>query len=140
VTGAANSQVDVELFVAFLPGTYDEGAAFIGDDTVSINSGGQGTFLHTFDRDIIFRAQGLNPPGPFPISIGHSNRLVATATALTGSRGTSEFSALSNPTLTGDYNLDGSVDTVDWVIWRDNQNATNALYTQGDGNFDGTVN
>ncbi len=42
-------------------------------------------------------------------------------------------------TVTGDFNLDGSVDASDYVVWRNSQGATGALYTQGDSDLDGDV-
>ncbi len=102
---------------------------------LQLNSSGQGSVLASFDRDQVF--QGLIfPGGPFPFTIDTEDRLVATTTS---GAGTTEFSALSYPTLPGDYNLNGSVDASDYIIWRKNDGKTNALYTQGDGNFDGVV-
>lgn len=42
-------------------------------------------------------------------------------------------------TVAGDFNLDGAVDTADYVIWRDSEGSTGALYTQGDADLDGDV-
>jgi hypothetical protein len=136
-TGTANTQVKLEFFVTF-PTASDQGAIFCADTLVALNSSGQGAALISFGRDEVFQAAYVLP-NPLSFTIDHEDRIVATADQTTGAPGTSEFSVPSNPTLTGDYNLDGSVDNVDYIIWRDNQNATNALYTQGDGDFDGTV-
>jgi hypothetical protein len=42
--------------------------------------------------------------------------------------------------LKGDYNLNGTVDAADYVIWRDHQGMTNAKVTDGDGDGNGIVN
>jgi hypothetical protein len=39
----------------------------------------------------------------------------------------------------GDFNLDGHVDAADYVVWRRNEGATNALYIEGDADLDGDV-
>jgi hypothetical protein len=93
----------------------------------------------SFDRNEVFLGQFLFE-NPLPFTIDEEDRIVATADQTSGAASTSEFSDRANPTITGDYNLDGHVDAADYVIWRDNENVTNAIYTQGDGNFDGTVN
>jgi hypothetical protein len=138
VSGNANIQLRVEVFTGYIP--LDQGAVFCDDETVTLNSSGQGTVLFSFDRNEVFQARAVSA-NPVPFTIDHQDRLVATSTTA-GSFGsnTSEFSAISFPTLPGDYNLDGNVDAADNVIWRNNEGATNAVYTQGDGNFDRTVN
>jgi hypothetical protein len=138
VSGNANTQLRVEVFVAFQPS--DQGSVFCDDENVMLNSSGQGTVLFSFNRNEIFQARAVSP-NPISFTIDHEDQLVATST-IAGSFGanTSEFSSLSSPTLPGDYNLNGSVDAADSVIWRNNEGATNAVYTQGDANFDGTVN
>jgi hypothetical protein len=141
ISTAANQTVEVEFFVAYDDGTIvtEEGAVFCDDTSVQANSSGQGSVLFSFGRNVVFQAEAISP-SPIAFEIDHEDRLVATATQTSDDAGTSEFSAASHPTLTGDYNLDGNVDTIDYVIWRNNEGATNAVYTQGDGNFDGTVN
>lgn len=42
--------------------------------------------------------------------------------------------------IPGDYNLDGQVDANDYVVWRNTQGQTVALFDGADGNGDGTVN
>jgi glycosidase len=43
-------------------------------------------------------------------------------------------------TAAGDFNLDGQVDTADYVVWRNSGSiASGAQYTQGDADFDGDV-
>ena len=42
-------------------------------------------------------------------------------------------------TVAGDFNLDGTVDAADYVVWRNSHGATGALYTQGDADLDGDV-
>lgn len=44
------------------------------------------------------------------------------------------------PALPGDYNLNGTVDTVDYAVWRKTLNGSVLAYTGADGNGDGTVN
>ena len=38
-----------------------------------------------------------------------------------------------------DFNMDGIVDTIDYVIWRNNLNLSPATFSQGDASFNGTV-
>jgi alpha-amylase len=42
-------------------------------------------------------------------------------------------------TTTGDFNVDGSVDAADYVLWRNNHGVGDARFTQGDGDLDGDV-
>jgi hypothetical protein len=42
-------------------------------------------------------------------------------------------------TVPGDFNVDGSVDAADYVVWRKSAGTTDAIYTQGDADFDGDV-
>jgi glycosidase len=42
-------------------------------------------------------------------------------------------------TIPGDFNLDGSLDAADYVVWRKGLGASGALFTQGDADFDGDV-
>jgi hypothetical protein len=136
VAGVANAQVLIEFFDAIAGDP--EGAAFIGSTIVSLDGSGNGNFLVSLDRHHTFQAAALGT-GPITFDIDNSDQLVATATDGSGMRGTSEFSAVANATLPGDFNLDGSVDTSDYTIWGDHQHLSGALYTQGDANFNGTV-
>ncbi len=43
-------------------------------------------------------------------------------------------------TMPGDFNLDGQVDSADYVAWRTGKGQNGATYAQGDANFDGVVN
>ena len=43
-------------------------------------------------------------------------------------------------TLFGDYNLNGTVDLADYVVWRKTSGTSVPAYTAGDGNGDGLVN
>jgi arylsulfatase A-like enzyme len=47
--------------------------------------------------------------------------------------------AVVAPFLTGDFNLDGQVDSADYTIWRDNVGATTAAFGLADANGDGLV-
>src|SRR5262249_11043782 len=42
-------------------------------------------------------------------------------------------------TVAGDFNLDGQVDGLDYVVWRKNLGHTGANFLQGDATFDGTI-
>jgi hypothetical protein len=42
-------------------------------------------------------------------------------------------------TVAGDFNLDGQVDGLDYVVWRKNLGRTGANFLQGDATFDGTI-
>jgi glycosidase len=42
-------------------------------------------------------------------------------------------------TVAGDFNLDGSVDSADYVVWRKNDGQSGATFAQGDATFNGTV-
>ncbi|MEX2168957.1 MAG: right-handed parallel beta-helix repeat-containing protein [Pirellulales bacterium] len=135
-SGTANSQVEIEFFVAFE--STNQGAVFTSKKSVTLNASGFASFHHTFDRDQVFEAEAISPT-PIPFTIDNADRLVATATNTNGNRGTSEFSARSFPTLPGDFDLDGDVDSGDYTIWRDHKTATNAIYTWGDADFDTVV-
>jgi hypothetical protein len=42
-------------------------------------------------------------------------------------------------TVAGDFNLDGQVDALDYVVWRKNFGHTGANFLQGDATFDGVI-
>jgi hypothetical protein len=42
-------------------------------------------------------------------------------------------------TVAGDFNLDGSVDAADYIVWRKNAGQTGATFVQGDATFNGTI-
>jgi alpha-amylase len=42
-------------------------------------------------------------------------------------------------TVAGDFNLDGQVDGLDYVVWRKNLGQTGANFLQGDATFDGAI-
>jgi hypothetical protein len=42
-------------------------------------------------------------------------------------------------TVPGDFNLDGSVDSADYVVWRKNLGQSSATFVQGDATYNGSI-
>lgn len=135
-TGPSSANLDLEFFVALETGS-DEGSAYLGsaDTTVATDGSGNASFFHKFSRSATFVGEAVQP-SPVNFTIGNSNRLTATATSST--QGTSEFAAVGEATLPGDFNLDGAVDGADLLIWQLGLGSPRE-YWQGDADFDGDV-
>lgn len=137
-TGPASASLDLEFFVAQYVSSGNEGNAYLdtADLPVTLDGSGNASFFHKFSRAAFFSGAALTSPPPQNFTIDNSHRLTATATSST--QGTSEFAAIGAPTLPGDFNLDGSVDGSDFLIWQTGLGSPRE-YWQGDADFDGDV-
>jgi hypothetical protein len=73
----------------------------------------------------LFDWTGVTPTGTFTVSSPYTWNLSNLYT-------TGEVTLAAAPSLPGDYNLDGTVDAADYVVWRKNPGG---IYTQNDYNI-----
>lgn len=138
-TTTADQAVSLEFFVPINPAPDNQGAAYLDSADLLVNVGATGTkrFYHKFSRDAVFDGLAFGLPQPLQFQIDDSDGIVATASS--SNSGTSEFSLRAQPTLPGDFNLDGYVSGSDQLIWQRGVGTINANYWQGDADFDGDV-
>lgn len=115
-TANANESLDLEFFVPINDAPDVQGATYVSaaDLTVTTNGSGSAAFYNTFSRSATFNGTALGLPQPLVFDIDHDDALVATATS--SNVGTSQFSARAEPTLPGDFDLNGAVDGADYII------------------------
>jgi hypothetical protein len=78
-------------------------------------------------------------PANHTTALGFGDNAILGYTGTYSGQPVNSNSIIVRYTYSGDANLDGSVDTVDFNILASGFNATGAVWTQGDFNYDGTV-
>jgi hypothetical protein len=122
----ANTKFEIEFYSNTVGPNFHAGEKFLGSLVVTTDSSGNASF---------------NFPSPVLVPRGHF--VTSTSTRLDAGLHpieTSEFSPpiIVNPTL-GDYNMNGTVDATDYVVWRNTLGQQVTPFAGADGSGNGLV-